>query len=408
MILENTENTSEDLLKRYLASSSRAPFQIHERYQNRLIKLANKRLMGVLKSKVDPADVAQETFQAFFDLANAGEIRWQKNGDLWRLLAGIAINKVKRNFEQYAAAKRDVKSETSQPSDTLQVLGGDDASAIELTELVEHVLGTEKPLVRSVLEMRLGGFSNEDIARKIGRSARTVRRVLESLQAKLIADNELEFGVMLDGYRKGGTKGGTGGGDRREKFTSANEQLTNIDYHDFQLLQMIGQGGFAKVYLAKQISTGELFAIKAIRKKWLTDLATRTAFLNEAKLLETFDDPHIVKTFGIGKLPNGGCFLLLEFIDGKPILQAAKERSPAEAKTWLRILDSTIQKIHAAGIVHGDIRPSNVLVDSSGRVRLVDFGLGHRIKKESLSSTNEDIQAIGFIKSQILSCIAGT
>ena len=152
--MEKNKNTSEALLKRYLASSSQAPFLIHERYQTRLIQLARAQLMGVLKSKVDPEDVAQETFQAFFDLADRGEVRWQKNGDLWRLLAGIAANKTKQNFDFYSAAKRDIKAESSNEKDD-PTLVGEQESSQALTELLEHILSSEKPLVRSVLELSL-------------------------------------------------------------------------------------------------------------------------------------------------------------------------------------------------------------------------------------------------------------
>jgi tRNA A-37 threonylcarbamoyl transferase component Bud32/DNA-directed RNA polymerase specialized sigma24 family protein len=363
--LEKEKNTSESLLNRYLASSSQAPFLIHERYQTRLLQLARAQLMGVLKSKVAPEDVTQETFLAFFDLADRGEVRWQKNGDLWRLLAGIAANKTKQQFDFYNAAKRDIKSESCHAQHNMEIVS-DQASSQNLTELLEHLLNSEKPLVRSVLELRLAGYNTSEIGERIGRSSRTVRRIIESLQAKLLADNELESGYLSD-Y-----------GIRSKPESSVDSNLNNnlLDYNDFQLLRMIGQGSFAKVYLAKQISTGNLFAMKAIRKKWFSNLAARTGFAKEARLLNQLSDPNIIKFFGVGALPNKASFLLLELVEGKPILEAAKHAAPEMVSNWLQTIESTIEKVHESGITHGDLRSPNILVDNTGQVRIIDFGLG--------------------------------
>ena len=240
-------NSSEKLLAGYTKGSTSESFdaslKIHARYQNRLILLAKKRLLGVLKSKIDPDDIAQEVFAAFFAMADQNEVRWKERGDLWRLLAGIAINKVKQQFEHYSTLKRDASAESQLPETTSQI---GDRDVIELTELVEHVLESEKPLSTTVLNMRLAGFSFEEIAQQVGRSTRTIRRLLESLKAKLITDQEL--------------------GIRLSENSATRPRIESVDYHDFHLLRMIGQGSFAKVYLAKQIDSGQLFAIKAIKR----------------------------------------------------------------------------------------------------------------------------------------------
>ena len=99
-------NSSEKLLAQYVQGSPSetvaASIEIHSRYLNQLIALAQNRLLGILKSKVDADDIAQEAFVAFFAMADRDEIKWKERGDLWRLLAGIAINKVKQQFERYS------------------------------------------------------------------------------------------------------------------------------------------------------------------------------------------------------------------------------------------------------------------------------------------------------------------
>ena len=352
-------NSSEKLLASYSRGGSNESFEaslkIHSRYQNRLIQLAKKRLLGVLKSKIDPDDIAQETFAAFFAMADKNEVRWEERGDLWRLLAGIAINKVKQQFEHYSALKRDLKTETQLPETTSQV-GERDVS--ELTELVEHVLESEKPLVTTVLNLRLAGFSFEEIADRVGRSTRTIRRLLESLKAKLLADQELGF--------------------RLSENPSSKLRIDSVDYHDFHLLRMIGQGSFAKVYLAKQLTSGQLFAVKAIKKKWLKNEQARQTFFREAELLMSLSDPSIVKTYGIGHLPNGGCFLLLELIEGES-LAARIETAPYEIRlAWAAEIRNAVERLHSQNLIHGDICAHNVMIDRDNHIKLLDFGLGQK------------------------------
>ena len=365
-------NSSEKLLAQYVqgspSESAAASIEIHSRYLNRLIALAQNRLLGILKSKVDADDIAQEVFVAFFAMADRDEIKWKERGDLWRLLAGIAINKVKQQFERYSTLKRDLRTESQLPVNV--EVGERDVT--ELAELVDHVLSSEKPLVARVLNFRLAGFSFEEIAERVGRSTRTVRRLLESLKAKLIASEELGFGLSSD-----------------PKTTAV---VKSVDYHDFDLLRMLGQGSFAKVYLAKQVSTGQLFAIKSIKKKWLANEQARQSFYREAKLLMTLSDPCVVKTYGIGQLPNGGCFLLLEWIQGEPLEAVVGTASQGMRLSWVDQIRAAVERLHAAGFVHGDICLRNVMVDRDGQIKLLDFGLGRRTAGQEIGVLFEQQQ----------------
>ena len=353
-------NSSEKLLARYLegdpAESFDASLKIHARYQNRLILLARSRLLGVFRSKVDADDITQEVFVAFFEMAKRNEIRWKDRGDLWRLLAGIAINKVKQQHERFSTIKRNAHNESRLTTESSAV---DEREIDQLAELVEHVLESEKPLVATILNLRLAGFSFEEIAHQIGRSTRTVRRLLESLKAKLVQDHELGLFRLYN-----------------EVETKA--QIASVDYRDFQLLRMIGQGSFSKVYLARHVS-GQFFAIKAIKKKWLKNEEARKSFCREAELLMSLSDPSFVKTYGVGRLPNGGCFLVLELIEGETLASLIETASLADRKFWCSEIRKAVDRLHAANLVHGDIDASNVMVDHEGKVKLLDFGLGCRI-----------------------------
>lgn len=352
------ENTSESLLNRYLGGSETASFELFQRYENRLIGLAQTRIFEVLKSKIAPEDIAQETFQTFFQLADRNDIRWQKRGDLWRLLAGIAINNVRRTHEHFSQAKRNVVREVSlnQFADVLNRASPD--ATEELSELVEQLFGTLKPLEQKIVNLRLAGYDNSEIAKEISRSPRTVRRILESVKSSLIAQNHFDF--LIEPLPR-----------------KSNDYSTPVvRYEDLVFLRMLGQGSFAKVYLARHNLSQELYAVKAIRKKWLPNVAVHDSFTREIAILKTIDHPSVPKIFGTGSLPNGGCFLLMEYIQGEPFATAASNASAMQLEHWKQSLNTTIKMLHDSGIVHRDIRKENLMIDQHGSIRLVDFGLG--------------------------------
>ena len=379
------ETSSSRLLRRYLAGSKSAAFDLYMRYQNRLIGLASKQLLDAVKSKVDAEDISQETFQVFFELANRHEIRWQKRGDLWHLLAGIAINKVKQKLSHYSVEKRSLFKETQISLNGADIdLADQDAVATELAELVEHILISEKPLTKSIVELRLAGFNQKQIAEKTGRSTRTIRRLLESLQAKLISENE--FGIA--GFFQ--TSSATA--------DKSLDQVTQASYKDFHLLRMIGQGSFSKVYLAKQICTGSLFAVKAIKKKWLSDSVAHHTFQREAQLLMQLKHPNIVTCFGVGSLPNGGSFLLLEYVEGLLLEEAIQMGSVAQLTAWSNQLTDAVQTIHANKVIHGDLCLRNVMVDLNNQIRILDFGLGGLVSDKSIRDPTSDLKGLNSIK----------
>ena len=77
-----TSQFSKILLERYQGGDSRAAGELYDRYAKRLLGLARQRLTRLLAAKVDPDDISQATFQAFFELADQDQVRWDREGDL--------------------------------------------------------------------------------------------------------------------------------------------------------------------------------------------------------------------------------------------------------------------------------------------------------------------------------------
>lgn len=193
----NEEEYSINLLQRYRNGDETAATEIFERYVNRLCALARSRLSSRMKRRVEAEDVVQSAYRSFF--RRAGEnYALNKQGDLWRLLAAITINKVRGQVEFHTAKKRGVYLEESMLADQSMISvppeiiseepKPDDAAVMveELSELLASLDDTQ----RSIIELSMQNQTVEQIATQIQRSERTVRRTIqrfrESLEDRLL------------------------------------------------------------------------------------------------------------------------------------------------------------------------------------------------------------------------------
>ena len=185
-------NSSVRLLKRWQAGDEQAADEIFDRYLQRLLALARSRLSDRLKRRLDADDVVQSVYRSFFRNAKEERYTLKRSGDLWRLLAAITMHKTINQIEFHHAAKRSVSDEESWPHGDPAAYAGkllaerpsvDDASM--LTDEIESVMQTLKPVERQVLTLRLQDRGSDEIASEVGRSTRTVRRILERIRSVL-------------------------------------------------------------------------------------------------------------------------------------------------------------------------------------------------------------------------------
>lgn len=181
----STSDTSRLLLDRYHAGESKAAAELFDRYASRLRGLVRRRMSAGLQHRVDPEDVVQSALRSFFVRAIPDEYVLQRAGDLWRLLAAITLSKLRRQVEVHTAAKRSVARETrlTDGLDDFASLADREpqpGEELALLEELEQVMQACSPAERHALQMRLAGETFEDIARSMGRSQRTVRRLLQA------------------------------------------------------------------------------------------------------------------------------------------------------------------------------------------------------------------------------------
>ncbi len=158
------------------------------------------------------------------------------------------------------------------------------------------------------------------------------------------------------------------------------------------ILEPLAQGGMADVFKAKQDVMDRLVAVKVLR---LTEESDLTRFQNEARVLGTLNHPSIVKTLSFGILPQSRCpYMVLEFIDGITLAKEM-ETGPFSLKRFRSVfipLLSALSYAHEKGLVHRDVKPSNVMVgceaDGSEFVKLLDFGIARVIQDEGSEAQN--------------------
>lgn len=152
---------------------------------------------------------------------------------------------------------------------------------------------------------------------------------------------------------------------------------------DYLVQRFLGAGAFGRVYVAWQHSLQRQVALKFLRKSFLSDASVVDRFLREARLAGGLRHPGIIAVHGLGRTPGGSYFLAMDLINGgslKPV--------DAEFQQLRTILDSLAQAAeamvvaHAAGVIHCDLKPANILRDEQGRVTLTDFGLGRQLTDE--------------------------
>lgn len=185
------DELSQILLRRWQAGDERAAAEIFDRYVQRLVALAQRRISPKLQRRVDPEDVVQSAYRSFFRQARDGRFAWGRSGDLWRLLAAITVHKTLGQVEFHRAAKRSVDVEGGLVDATHGVAPQAvcrEPTPVEVAGVVDELECFMRPLdamERQVLTMRLQDCSVDEIADAIGRSSRTVRRLLERLLAGL-------------------------------------------------------------------------------------------------------------------------------------------------------------------------------------------------------------------------------
>ena len=145
----------------------------------------------------------------------------------------------------------------------------------------------------------------------------------------------------------------------------------------YEILEPIGLGASSTVFKARDTLIGRIVAIKTLQSG-LTDPAWRDRFLAEARIVGQLSHPRIVKLHDVGiDETSGAPYLVMEYVVGETLEKylAARKIEPQQAYSWGAALARALAYAHEQGIVHGDVKPANIMINQDGRVMLTDFGI---------------------------------
>jgi serine/threonine-protein kinase len=155
----------------------------------------------------------------------------------------------------------------------------------------------------------------------------------------------------------------------------------------FRLVRLIGEGGMGDVWLGQRDDGlyEQRVAVKLIRNRLIH--VAGAAFAAERRILARLEHPNIARLIDGGIAADGTPFLVMEYVDGRPIDEAAAGMPIADRiRLFLKTADA-VQFAHGQLIVHADLKPSNMMVDAMGRVKLLDFGIARLIDEEGEAPT---------------------
>src|SRR5690349_21694508 len=168
----------------------------------------------------------------------------------------------------------------------------------------------------------------------------------------------------------------------------------------YELGCVVGGGGMAEVYRARDIRLDRIVAIKTLRADLARDQIFQARFRREAQSAASLNHPSIVAVYDTGEDMATGVpvpFIVMEYVDGRTVRDLLQEGHRLLPERSLEIIDGVLRALdysHQAGIVHRDIKPGNVMVTRNGDVKVMDFGIA-RAMSDAQATMTQTAQVIG-------------
>jgi serine/threonine protein kinase len=164
------------------------------------------------------------------------------------------------------------------------------------------------------------------------------------------------------------------------RINAQSEEIALPELPGYEIIREIARGGMGVVYEARQTSLNRLVAVKLILHGALASGADRRRFATEAAAAAKLKHPGIVVIHEVGEHSSQPYFSM-EYVAGESLAKLLKRELPApeQAARYVAQVARAVQFAHDHGVLHRDVKPSNVLIDESGRVRVMDFGLAKQI-----------------------------
>lgn len=154
----------------------------------------------------------------------------------------------------------------------------------------------------------------------------------------------------------------------------------------YEILGAIAEGGMGSIYRARDLEQDREVAIKALKPQLAQDPTVIRRFLREGELIARLDHESIIEIYDVGFV-DGTYYLVMEFLEGRDLLERLRSEGPFSPRKSLKIIRKMTEALdcaHQRGIIHRDVKPSNIFLCDDGSVRLMDFGIARLQEQDSL------------------------
>ncbi|MFI6997912.1 protein kinase [Nocardia sp. NPDC050175] len=174
--------------------------------------------------------------------------------------------------------------------------------------------------------------------------------------------------------------------------------MGEVRFGGYRLERLLGRGGMGQVWLAYDDAGARWVALKLLPTELAADAGYRKRFEREAEVVARLRDPHIPRIHRFGEI-DGRLFIDMEFVEGHDLAGkvAAGKLAPAAAVGIVGQVAVALDTAHRAGLVHRDVKPSNIVVHSSGFAYLIDFGIAHGIGQTAVTTTGLAIGTLAYM-----------
>jgi len=190
----------------------------------------------------------------------------------------------------------------------------------------------------------------------------------------------------------------------------------------FELIELVGRGGMGVVWKARETDTGHIVALKLLHSMFADDPDYVARFEREVEVARRIESPYVVNVVGYG-MRDGVPFMAMDFVEGKTLRDLLKERgrlSWDETREIAEQVAKGLDAAHKVGVIHRDVKPSNILITPEGNVKLADFGIARAadltrltggatmlgtptyMAPENETTTQSDLYALGCVMFEML------
>lgn len=155
----------------------------------------------------------------------------------------------------------------------------------------------------------------------------------------------------------------------------------------YEILDKLGEGAMGIVYRAKDSALGRVVALKVLSSEFGVEDELHKRFEREAEAIGRLNHPNIVQVYDLGEA-DGRLYMAMELLEGEDLRHLIERRVEIALADRVRILHEICDGLgyaHSRGVVHRDIKPANILVTSSGRVKILDFGLARVATRQTIT-----------------------